>query len=94
MRAVLALVAAAGLLAGCSVTDTALPGGAPSGASYRVTAAFSCPSSPVSATSTAIPSRRSPRAIASARGSSSSTTKTRTSPQSHIFLRVPFKDRA
>src|SRR5204863_7642619 len=38
MRAVLAFVAAAGLLAGCSVTDAALPGGAPSGPSYRVTA--------------------------------------------------------
>ncbi len=41
MRAVFALVAAAGLLAGCSVTDAALPGGAPSGPSYRVTAEFS-----------------------------------------------------
>jgi phospholipid/cholesterol/gamma-HCH transport system substrate-binding protein len=41
MRAVLVTLAALLGLTACSVTDVALPGGAPSGASYRVTAEFS-----------------------------------------------------
>jgi len=56
--------------------------------SYRVTIAISCPTDPSYATSTARPSRRRPRTIASARLRSSSTTKTRTA------LTLSFRSRA